>query len=542
MKTLFIALVTCLLITAFAGLSFAFDLPDNYTGDITGLEFYPSGAKFIFTVKPSEDNTFEAILPGAFKADSVRLINPEAVKGNIKVENRSRTRWIPEGLQELNNQSEVQAKIIDELTAKKTALEQTLEFLNHSTPDKSKPEELLKFIREAQELRLSTENELADIKIQISREKEKLTMLRNELTARRPRGETNYLVVSGKAGQPVIFEAFTDSAAWRPGYIMNLDSTTGDIDVKMYIRASQRTGLNYDGRMILHTKTPDESITTPELKALTVGIKPKERPIGSVGNASYSRNNMMYKSARREAGIAADRAMPMMMAEPDEDTITEEYFEAAPIEEITAVSETLSDRSLNIRGLITGDGREAEFEVIRKDAMILKSSPDIVLIPEQRNNAWIIANMADDNEHLIPGDCELRVDNNASGKIYLREYGDGQRKIPFGYIEQITVKKESLIGKTGVSWFSGVQTSGYKLAITNGTSESRLITVRDRLPVPTDEKIKLEVKRIEPAPKEKDANNRYTWVAEVPAGGTVSIIVDYTLSYPSGEELRYGTK
>ncbi len=542
MKTLLTSLAACLLVMSLAGSSFAFELPDSYTGDIAGLEFYPSGAKFIFTVKPNEDNTFEAFLPGAFRADSVRLVNPEAVKGNIKVETRSRTRWIPEGIQELNNQAEVQAKIIDELTAKKTALEQTLEFLNNSTPDKSKPEELLKFIREAQELRLSTENELADIKIQINREKEKLTMLRNELTARRPRGETSYLVVSGKAVKPVTFEAFTDSAAWRPGYIMDLDSTTGNIDVKMYIRASQKTGLDYDGRMTLHTKTPDENITSPELRALTVGIKPKERVIASAGNASYSRNNMMYKSARREAGMAVDRAAPMMMAELDEDTIAVEDSEAAPIEEITTMSETLSDRSLNISGALTGDGREAEFEVIRKDALILKSSPDIVLIPEQRNSAWIIANMADNNEHLIPGDCELRVDNNASGKIYLREYGEGQRKIPFGYIEQITIKKESLIGKTGVSWFSGVQTSGYKLSITNGTRESRLVTVRDRLPIPTDEKIKLEVKRIEPAQKAKDDENRYTWEVEVPAGKTVNIIVDYTLSYPSGEELRYGTK
>ena len=533
MKTL----LACLLVITFAGMSFAFELPDNYTASITGLEFFPSGAKFFFTVNPNEDNTFEAILPGAFRADSIRLINPEDVKGNIKVENRARTRWIPEGLTELNNQAEVQAKIVDELTAKKISLEQTLELLNKSVPDKSKPEELLKFIREAQEIRLSTENELADIKIQINREKEKLTMLRNELTSRRPKGETSYLIVSGKAGKPVTFEAFTTSAAWRPGYIMNLDSSTGNIDVKMYIRASQKTGLDYDGRIILHTKTPDENITTPELRALTVGIKPKEQAVGSVGNVRFSRNNNMYSSARK--GIMADRAVPMMM-EDGAAMEDDEEIEEAP--EITTVSETLSDRSMNIRGLITGDGKESEFEVIRKDALILKSSPDIVLIPEQRNNAWIIANMADDNEHLIPGDCELRVDNHASGKIYLQEYGEGQRKIPFGYIEQITIKKESLIGKTGVSWFSGVQTSGYKLAITNGTGEARLITVRDRLPIPTDEKIKLEVKRIEPVQKEKDNENRYTWQIEVPSGETVNIIVDYALSYPSGEELRYGTK
>jgi len=69
--------------------------------------------------------------------------------------------------------------------------------------------------------------------------------------------------------------------------------------------------------------------------------------------------------------------------------------------------------------------------------------------------------------------------------------------------------------------------------------EDQTIIVKDRLPVPTDEKIKLEVKRIEPKEKSRDKENRLTWKITVPAGATVPIIVDYTLSYPSGEELQY---
>ena len=162
-----------------------------------------------------------------------------------------------------------------------------------------------------------------------------------------------------------------------------------------------------------------------------------------------------------------------------------------------------------------------------------------MLVPEQRNNAWIIASMDENNEHLIPGNAELRVDGHVSGKIYLEEYGKGQKLIPFGYAEQITVKKEALIEKKGVSWFSGVFNSGYKLEITNGTKTEKIITVKDRLPIPTDEKIKLDVKRIEPKEKERDTENRLTWEITVPAGATVPVIVDYTLSYPSGEELQY---
>ena len=158
---------------------------------------------------------------------------------------------------------------------------------------------------------------------------------------------------------------------------------------------------------------------------------------------------------------------------------------------------------------------------------------------EIRDNAWLIANMDENNERLIPGTAELRVDGHTTGNIYLPEFGQGQKKISFGYAEQITVKKESLIEKTGVEWFSGVSTNGYKLEITNGTSDKHTVTVRDRLPIPTNEKIKLEVKRIEPAQKEKDQENRYTWQLDIEPGKTASIIVDYKLSFPSGEELEY---
>ncbi|MBQ9418756.1 MAG: DUF4139 domain-containing protein, partial [Synergistaceae bacterium] len=185
-----------------------------------------------------------------------------------------------------------------------------------------------------------------------------------------------------------------------------------------------------------------------------------------------------------------------------------------------------------------GDGTERELEVYMQNIK-MKGDVIILLIPEQRNNAWIIASMDKDNDKLLPGSAELRVDGATTGKITIGEYGETQKEIPFGYADAITVKKDALVEKTGVSWFSGVFTSGYKLEITNGTQSERVITVRDRLPIPTDEKIKLEVKRIEPKEKERDSENRLTWEITVPAGATVPVIVDYTLSYPSGETLQY---
>ena len=524
MKTAILTLALLLTASLHAN---AADFPDNYSGTIAAINFFPSGARFEFLIEPQdEDGNFEAYLPGAFTPESIKLLTPENIYGDIKTEKRSRTKWTPPQLADLKAALDEQAENVSTLTAQQAALEQTLSLLKAIEPDRANnPLDLLEYIKNAQELRQSTEDNLAALKVELAAEKEKLTMLTSELNSRRPSGESSYLVITGRAKSTVRIEASTGSASWRPRYTLDLDSTSGDIDVHMFVRASQRTGLDYTGPFTLHTKTPDENISNPNLEPLRVGIKPKNERVMSTGSMKLMRTNRMYESAKMAA--------PMMMEDEDTMAYEEESTPKAP-----AVREMLSDRTVTVEGMLTGDGREIEYEV-PLSGLKLSAKPIIMLIPEQKDKAWIIASMDEANDKLIPGQAELRVDGYPSGKIFIEEFGAGQKRIPFGYADQITVKKQALIDKTGVSWFSGVQTSGYKLEITNGTKTDKIITVRDRLPIPTDEKIKLEVKRIAPKEKEKDSENRYTWEIDVPAGRTETIIVDYTLSYPSGEELQY---
>lgn len=512
-----------------ADFSEALEVPENYTDKITGINFYPGGAKFSFSVSPyDKDGNFKAVLPGSFNADSIRLLNPDFVEGDIKVEVFNREQWIPSQLAGIKKQADELVDKIAELTAKREALEQTLEMLGELKPEKSKPEELLTYIKDSQVLRLETENGLVSLRKEIDDNNAKLKTLRAELNSRRPMGDSSYILITGKAADDVEFSAFTTAASWSPRYVLDLDSSTGKIATNLYVRASQKTGLDFKhGDIILHTKTPDEKIVNPVLNPLKVGIKPKEEKIAMVGAASYSRNNRMYESARM--------AMPMM----DEDTMVEdsEIYEAPKKVKASTVQESLADRTIDAEGELPGDGTERDLELFISDIK-LQGDLVILLIPEQRKNAWLIASMDQSSDKLIPAMAELRVDGATTGKIKIGEY-ETQKQIPFGYADAITVKKDSLIAKTGVSWFSGVFNSGYKLEITNGTKEERVITVRDRLPIPTDEKIKLEVNKIEPKEKTRDDENRLTWEITVPAGATVPIIVDYKLSYPSGEELLY---
>lgn len=527
------AFVILFALVIFGGSALALNEPQEYTSSIFAVDFYPSGAKFTFMAEPYDnDGNFRAIIPGAFRTDSIRLANPENVYGDIMSVRRVRTQWTPKQLQALRQELDAQNRTVNELLAKKSALEQTLALLKNSEPDKSNPELLLKFIAEAQTLRLETENALAELRATLTNEQEKQRLLVSEINARTPQSSTSYTEVTGQAGGTVYLEAFTSAAGWQPKYTLDLSSVSGSVEVKMYIRASQRTGLDYTGNMTLHTKTPDEHITEPQLNPLKAAIKPKQEVIMSNSMVKYSRTNKQFASAR-----AAMSEADMYMAE---DAVPEEAGMGATPEapKAPAVRETLADRTLNIEGLLPGDGTEREYEVIMSD-LYLDSKIQLVLVPELRNDAWIIASMDEKNEHLIPGEAELRVDHHPGGKIYIEEYGIGQRIIPFGYARQITAKKTALTEKTGVSWFSGVFNTGYRIDITNGTKEEQTVTVKDRMPIPTDEKIKLEVKNINPPAKTRDKDNLLTWEITLPAGATVPITVDYALSYPSGEEIEY---
>ena len=188
-------------------------------------------------------------------------------------------------------------------------------------------------------------------------------------------------------------------------------------------------------------------------------------------------------------------------------------------------------------GLLTGDGSEAEFNL---GEIKLTGKPELVLIPDQRNTAWILAKLDDITTPLIPGEAKLFVDGQPSGETDIPEYGIGRSKIAFGYAPQLSAKKEAMIEKTGSSWLSGgVFTSGYTIQVTNSMAEDKKVIIKDRLPIPTDEKIKLEVNKISPEPQERDKENRLTWELDVKSGETVKIIVDYKLTYPSGETLQY---
>ena len=496
-----------IMITALAMKPAFADIPE-----ITNVDFYPNGAKFIFTMQ-SDSDSFTAEIPGAFELSSVRMTEPDKYD-DVKVTKLFREDWIPQALEPMHTELEAVNQTIGDLRTRLSALEHTRELLkNAAPPTRTDAKDIISYITMSSELKEETEKEIAQIKFEIDEAVEKAEIMQEELNERSPGNSNSVIHISGhvKEGNVIQFEAFTNHARWNPEYVMDLNSQTGKITTRINSRASQRTGLDYTGTLIFHTRRANTHVSAPDLHALRVSIKPKER----------ERNDYMLM-----------RSAPM--AEPEFNAfVSSPARPKAPEPQMQA---TLSDHTIAGTGTLTGDNTESLF---MHGELELIGKVMLELIPELRSDAYILVNMESNNTALIPADAELRVDGMPAGKTSIPEYGLSQKKIAFGYAPQITCKKEPVITTKGSSWFSGTNSGGYTLKVTNGMNDDRHIIIRDRLPIPTDDRIKLEVKRIEPEPKERDRENKLTWELDLKAGETKIILVDYTLSYPSNEELEF---
>jgi len=189
-------------------------------------------------------------------------------------------------------------------------------------------------------------------------------------------------------------------------------------------------------------------------------------------------------------------------------------------------------------GRLKGDGVFTNVELGRFG---FPSTPLLIAIPELSREAWVVASLEVIPDAFLPGVAALYVDGVASGRTNIPEMGL-QGTLPFGMAQRVTAEKKRAVGRTGTTWLGlgrGTLQDGYTIEVTNNMDAEREIEIRDRLPLPADDRITLESVRITPAPALQDDENRLTWKMTLKPGETGRITVEYTLRYPGDETLVY---
>lgn len=472
--------------------------------EVVAVDIYPSGA--LMRMEFAAGGTIDVELPMTLDPESLRFeLSGEARILDSRIRTVAQVGWIPSALKDLADEVERAKTEKERLSARLEGLEQARKHLEAAVPEVSKPDELDAYIDGAIAKRETIALKTAETAAALSDATTQYGILQQELQSRLPNENDKLRVLTVEtAGEGTIgIVAWTDEARWQPKYQLTLDSETGLIEGSLQAAINQKTGLDWNGDISLHTVRPRQGLATPELDPLVVDY----------------RESFFSKTSEQ-----VYRAMD------EQQTITPELKES--------VEEGLVDVRMEASGYIPGSGDKTHLEI---GTFSIPASMELVCIPEIADEAWTVATIEELDRAILQARAELFIDGKQTGTTVLEASSMGEELIiPFGKTPLVVASREDLLPKEGSSWIGKDRLrKGYMITVTNGLDRPVELVVRDRLPVPAKEEIKIEDVSTEPDPAEQDDKGILTWRLGMEGGETKRISVMYTVRFKNGKDLIF---
>jgi uncharacterized protein (TIGR02231 family) len=355
---------------------------------------------------------------------------------------------------------------------------------------------------------------LRDIDAEIARIERELNALR---TGRRDTVEAAIHYSAATTGTALVtLEYEVPGASWSPLYEARLDTVRGRLTLVQRAGVRQNTGEEWtDVALLLSTARPALGGRLPELQPWFIDVAPPP--------------------ARAMVRKEAD-AMEMMAA-PAPPAVMEQ-----------AVLETTGFTSqYRVPGRIDlpSDNRQQSFLLasLEHDAELSARA-----VPALFPHAYLFAETGFEGEAaLLPGPVTLFQDEQLVGQTRIGTLAPGAPlRLAFGVDDRIEIRHEldrDSLGREGLLRRQQRLERGYRITLNNRHDRPLAVTVLDRVPVPRDERIKVELNPAGTPPTERDVDGRLgvlSWTSELPAGGTRELRFGYTVTWPDDLEHIHG--
>ncbi len=317
-----------------------------------------------------------------------------------------------------------------------------------------------------------------------------------------------------------------NGARWEPVYDMDLNTQTGEIQMKTLAQISQRTGENWQGvDVTLSTLRPTSGTQLPNLNPWVLDFLPEGPEI----------------SARSfNSGMTMDSVQMETMAAPVVKSMAPKVAKRrAPMKQQQSrlISADFS-AEYKVPGVISLDsGSDKRRFALNSN----KLSSDIKLAssPRYDSRAMILATTKYEEETpLLAGSMSLYRNGNYVGNTFIQQKQSGEElKLSFGEDDKIKIKfmpdpdkkrKDGLLfGK------KKVVERHYQVSISSNHSKPFPISISDVIPVGSDENIK--VKRLGEAPTVIDLEDKkgvLSWDKVIAPNQNLKIKYGYSVSYP----------
>ncbi len=306
-------------------------------------------------------------------------------------------------------------------------------------------------------------------------------------------------------------------ASWRPRYDARVDVPRAGVHLVQQALVTQRTGEDWTPvALALSTARPSVARRLPDDPApWYVDVLPKEPAIGM---APTARPLMARMAAPFGAGMAREDASVMPAAVP---SLVEADLAEAQVEQSGAAQIFRLPGRMDV----PSDGQPHTLGIGKYD---LPCRLNYVAMPAVAEGAHLRATAPNTTgQILLPGDLHVfRVapngDEYAGASRLELTAEDADLTLYLGVDDNVTVKRELVERDTdkGSLLQGGIRriTFGYRATLANRTSVPQPVVLKDHLPVPRHERIKLKVLDIRPQPSDRTRLEQLTWQLQLAPG------------------------
>ncbi len=316
-----------------------------------------------------------------------------------------------------------------------------------------------------------------------------------------------------------------NGARWEPVYDADLDTETGDIQLKTLAQISQRTGEDWTGvDVTLSTLRPSAGSQLPVLHPWALDFMPEPMPMVRMEKSSgmMMNDSVMAEVAMAPAPALVRRAAPKKKMRQQQSRLISADFSA----------------EYKVPGNISLDSgsNKRRFALTSQD---FKSKVRLASAPRMDPRAMILATTKyQDETPLLAGSMSLYRNGSFVGNTFLSQKLSGEEiKLSFGEDDKVKIKflpdpdkkrKDGLLfGK------KKVVERHYKVSVNSNHNKPYSLSLHDVLPVSSNEDIKVKV--LGDLPTKTDVDDKKgvsSWDINLLPKKSVNIKYGYSVSYP----------
>jgi uncharacterized protein (TIGR02231 family) len=361
-----------------------------------------------------------------------------------------------------------------------------------------------------------------------AREIDRLRRMLQAQQSARPRQRytaTVELDVSSEGTLDVELTYVVAQAGWKPLYDLRMSQDV--LELTYMAQVTQNTGEDWpDVAVTLSTAEPALSLQVPELDPWYIAPRAPVYRLARAKNASGAAPAPMQAMAAAPAEMLARQQEQPEPAPVDEDLLLDSATVSSPGASLTY--------RLSGRADIPGNNDPRKVTVA---AFSLKPVLDYVTAPKREAACYRRATVKNDSPYsLLPGPAQLFEGDDYLGTTHLKFIAPGQEfEMVLGSDERMRVERELQMREVEKAFIVGERKRiryAYKIEVENLRDTPQTVIVRDQLPVPRDEQIRVKLESADPRPADHSQLNLLEWKLTIKPATKSVIRFEFSVEHP----------